>query len=63
MSKRSKNTTVTTTKIDDEAKKESCLVSGNWPGENFFIIYPPTQFYVYQNIYFLFETKKAHTQK
>ena len=30
-----------------ESKKESSLVSGNWPGEHFFVTHPPAQSNVY----------------
>ena len=36
-------------------------MSGNRPGENLLITYPPVESNVYQNIYFLFK-KKTHTQ-
>ena len=46
-------------------KFKSCLTSGIPSGESFFMTYPPAQLYVYQNIYFLFQTKKkkTYTQK
>ena len=42
-------------------KRKSCLVSGNRPGENFLITYPPSKLLVYQNICFLFQKKNTHT--
>ena len=42
--------------------KKISLVSGNRPGEIFFIIHPPAQSNVYQNIYFYFQ-KKKNTKK
>ena len=47
-------------------KFKSCLTSGIPSGESFFMTYSPAQLYVYQNIYFLFQTnkkKKTYTQK
>ena len=46
-------------------KFKSCLTSGIPSGESFFMTYPPAQLYVYQNIYFLFQTKKKtkHTHR
>ena len=41
-------------------KKKPCFQ--NWPGENFFIIYPNALLHEYQNKYFFFKTKKS-TQK
>ena len=38
--------------------KRSCLVSGNWPDENFFITHPITQSNVYQNISFHFKKQR-----
>ena len=43
--------------------KKSSLFSGNRPGENFFITYPNAWPNVYQNIYFLFQTKKTICEK
>ena len=46
-------------------KFKSCLTSGIPSGESFFMTYPPAQLYVYQNIYFSFQTRKnkTYTQK
>ena len=44
-------------------QKESCLVSGNRPGENFFITHLPAQSNVYQNIHFLFQKNNEQTNK
>ena len=40
-----------------KTKKKSSLVSGNRPGENFFITHPLAYSNVYQNIYFLIKKK------
>ena len=41
-------------KITLSEAQKSGLVSGNRPGEEFFITYPPAYLNVYQNMYFLF---------
>ena len=46
-----------------QKKKKSSLTSRNWPGENFFVAYPPAQSKMYQKIYFLFQKKNTHTHK
>ena len=43
--------------------KKSGLVSGNRPGENFFIPHPPAWLNVYQNMYFQFKKAKKQTNK
>ena len=47
--------------------EKGSLVSGNWPGEIFFITHPPAYSNVNQNIYFKFQklnkTKIARRQK
>ena len=43
-------------------KKTTSLVSRNWPGGKFFLTYPSAKPNVYQNIYFLFQNLKTHTQ-